>query len=167
MHKLRTLLLVVVLLAPPALASSPHDGAGPKALLAANFLPNLSEMVKPAVAVRSLRNLHVDLKIDLPTNHTVNKEAPGRVAIRSPLVGDTLIAESPLDESVVALPLHWGEPVPTVQEGELVIEAVVYYCEESKKSVCKIRSLRIFQPVRVDPVGGGERLAIQAPVHDG
>ncbi len=130
----------------------------------ANFLPNLVEFVKPATAIRSLDGLVVELTVDLPPNHDINREAPGRVAIRSPLVGDALVAESPLDETRVTLPLHWGASIPALDRGDLVIEAAVYFCDESKKAICKIRSVRVFQPVVVDPTRGAERLAVHVTV---
>lgn len=131
-----------------------------------NFLPNLTEFVKPAVTVRSLQDLAIEVKLELPPNHEINRAAPGRIAIRSPLIGDALIAESPLDESAVALSIHWGDTVPTATRGDLVVEAAVYFCEEAKKGLCKIRSLRIFQPFIVDPAHGTERLTIQAPIQE-
>ena len=154
-------------LAGGATTQSPTEHSPPNQPKARNFLPNLTEIVNPAAKVLTLRELGVDLKFDLPGNHAINVEAPGRVAIRSPLVGDALIAEGPLDTSTLALTLHWGETTPVATEADIVIEAVVYYCEESKKSVCKIRSVRVFQPVRVDEEHGAARLVVNAPVRDG
>lgn len=141
-----------------------HGAPLPGGATAANFLPNVTEVVRPAATVRSLPDLIVELKFELPPSHEINREAPGRVAVRSPMVGDALIAESPLDEKHVSLPLHWGPKAPALDRGDIVIEAAVYFCEESKKSICKIRSLRIFQPIVVDPAHGAERLSMQVAV---
>jgi hypothetical protein len=139
---MRGIALVGVVGAPVAVHGSPGG----------RFLPNLTEIVRPAVTIRSLDDATVDLRVALPLHHAINREAPGRVTLRLSSLGDVLVGESPLDEPNVSVPVHIPPDISArPSENELVVEAVVYYCEETKKAVCKIKSLRIFQPVTIEP----------------
>jgi len=125
------------------------------------FLPNLTEVVRPAVSVRSLDDAAVELRLALPLHHAINREAPGRVTLRIPSLGDVLVGESPLDEANVVVPVHIPPDVKArPAKNELVVEAVVYYCEETKKAICKIKSLRIFQPVTIDSASDSSVIVI-------
>lgn len=126
------------------------------------FLTNLTEVVRPAVTVRSLDELTLDLRLTLPPHHTITREAPGRVTVRASALGDLVVGEVPLDTPHLTVPIAVPETISArPATTDLVVEAVVYYCEDSKKAICKIKSLRVFQPLSVDPTSNVTTLLLE------
>jgi len=119
-------------------------------------LPGTVEVKSGELKIKTGGSGKLKLKLALPAKHYYSKSAPSRWQVltvgSSPVLLDEASAQGVLGTAgTIEIPV---EGVVSEARGELVVEALAYYCDEA--GVCKVAGVVFKVPVSVGPGGAAE-----------